>query len=151
MKYGSLRFCVDCRKLNAVTVRDFYPHIGMDEYIDSLGEARILPTLNVSSGYWQIKINERDRARTAFTGPHGLFRFLRIPFGSKIAPETFQRATNVVLSSARWLSAVACLDNIGVFLKNASMHMAHLRQVMILLRDVGLAFKLKKCAFLRSK
>ena len=55
-KDGSLRFCVDYRRLNAVDVGDTYPIPRKDEYIDSLGEAKILTVLDARWGYWQIPI-----------------------------------------------------------------------------------------------
>ncbi len=63
---GSARFCVDYRKLNSSTIRDSYPISRMDDYIDSLGEAKISTTLDCNSGYWQIPIHEVDRDKTAF-------------------------------------------------------------------------------------
>jgi Reverse transcriptase (RNA-dependent DNA polymerase)/RNase H-like domain found in reverse transcriptase len=48
---GSMRFCIDYRRLNAVTVRDSYPLPRMDEYIDSLGDDRVFSTLDCNSGY----------------------------------------------------------------------------------------------------
>ena len=51
---GSVRFCVDYRKLNAVTVKDSYTLPRMDECLDSLGDATIFSTLNCNSGYWHI-------------------------------------------------------------------------------------------------
>lgn len=51
-KYGSLQFCVNSRKLNAVTVQDVYPLPEMDERIDLLGDARIFSMLDAYNGYW---------------------------------------------------------------------------------------------------
>ncbi|CAN8069905.1 unnamed protein product [Agarophyton chilense] len=51
---GSWRFCVDYRRLNAVTVKDVYPIPRMGEYIDSLGTATVFTTLNANWGYWQV-------------------------------------------------------------------------------------------------
>ena len=52
-KCGKLRFCVDYRKLNSVTIKDAYPLPRIDECIDSLGDAAIFSTLDTNSGYWQ--------------------------------------------------------------------------------------------------
>ena len=65
---GSLRFCVDYRRLNTLTVRDTYPIPGMDECLDSLGEANVFTTLDCNSGYWQIPVAREDRAKTTFAG-----------------------------------------------------------------------------------
>jgi hypothetical protein len=48
---GSLRFCIDYRKLNEVTLRDSYPLPRMDDCLDSLGSATIFTTLDGNSGY----------------------------------------------------------------------------------------------------
>ena len=78
---GTHRFCVDYRKLNAGTVRDTYPLPRMDEYIDSLGDAKVFTTLETMWGYWQIDIVEEDRDKTAFVCHQGLYSYLRMPFG----------------------------------------------------------------------
>ena len=43
---GSMRFCIDYRRLNALTIRDSYPLPRMDECIDSLGDAQVFSTLD---------------------------------------------------------------------------------------------------------
>jgi Reverse transcriptase (RNA-dependent DNA polymerase) len=83
---GSMRFCIDYRRLNAITVRDSYPLPRMDECIDSLGDARVFSTLDCNSGYWQIPVNPGDREKTTFTSHEGLYKFLRMPFGLRNAP-----------------------------------------------------------------
>jgi hypothetical protein len=64
---GSLRFCVDYRRLNAINVPDIYPLSWMNECIESLGEAVVFTTLDCNSGYWQIPVDPADREKTAFT------------------------------------------------------------------------------------
>jgi len=64
---GSVRFCIDYRKLNLMTVKDAYPIPRMDECIDSLGDARVFSPLDCNAGYWQIPVAEQDKHRTAFT------------------------------------------------------------------------------------
>jgi hypothetical protein len=63
---GSVRICVDYRKLNALTIKDSYPLPRMDECLDSLGDATVLSTLDCNSGYWQILMKEEDQNKTAF-------------------------------------------------------------------------------------
>lgn len=81
----SLRFCIDYRKLSAVTIRDSYFLPRMDESIDSLGELTGFSTADASSGYWQIDIDERDPDKTAFTSNHGLHRLTGKRSGLQIA------------------------------------------------------------------
>jgi dUTPase len=86
---GSLRFCIDYRRLNALTVRDSYPLPRMDDCLDSLGAANIFSTLDANSGYWQLNVAEADRDKTSFTSHRGTFRFKRMPFGLVNAPQRF--------------------------------------------------------------
>jgi Reverse transcriptase (RNA-dependent DNA polymerase) len=78
---GTIRFCVDYRKLNALTVKDSYPLPRMDECLDSLGDATIFSTLDCNSGYWQIAMREEDKNKTSFVTHCGVHRFKRMPFG----------------------------------------------------------------------
>lgn len=64
---GSLRFCVDYRRLNAITVKDTYPLPRMDECLHSLGDAQFFTTLDCNSGYCQIPVANEDKDKTAFT------------------------------------------------------------------------------------
>jgi hypothetical protein len=72
---GFMRFCIDYRRLNTVTVRDSYPLPRMDECIDSLGDARVFSTLDCNSGYWQIPVSPQYKEKTTFTSHEGLFQF----------------------------------------------------------------------------
>ena len=147
---GTLRFCVDYRRLNAMTVRDSYPIPRMDECIDSLGDANVFTTLDANCGYWQIEIDEDDRDKTAFTSHWGLFRFKRMPFGLKNAPGTFQRAADVILSKVKWQTALVYLDDVIVYSKTYEEHFEHLRTVLDLLKNAGVSLKLKKCHFFQK-
>ncbi len=99
---GSLRFCVDYRRLNALTIRDSYPLPRMDECIDSPGEATIFTASDCNSGYWQIPIDPSNRDKTTFKSHFGTYRFVRMPFGVRNAPATFPRAIDDILSVVKW-------------------------------------------------
>jgi hypothetical protein len=68
---GTIRFCIDYRRLNAVTQNDSYALPRVDDCLDSLVEARYFTTLLANCGYWQIDVNEDDREKTAFTSHKG--------------------------------------------------------------------------------
>ena len=146
-KDGSLRFCIDYRRLNAVTKRDSYPLPRMDEYIDSLGEANVFTTLDANSGYWQVPVAREDRSKTAFVCHSGLYQFLRMPFGLKNAPATFQRTLDVVLSPFKWKSCLVYLDDVIIFSKDEESHLRHLDEVLHALQLAGVTLKLAKCNF----
>ena len=148
---GSLRFCVDYRRLNSVTKRDSYPMPRMDECIDSLGNACIFSTLDCNSGYWQLPIAKGDQEKTTFTCHAGSYRFLRMPFGLRNAPATFQRAMDIILSGVRWKSCIVYLDDVIIFSKNDDEHLKHLEEVFRLLRDAGVTLRLSKCSFFQSE
>lgn len=65
-KSGELRFCVDYRKLNSVTVGHAHPLPRIDDILDSLGDSKYFTTLDLRSGYWQISVDERDRHKTDY-------------------------------------------------------------------------------------
>ncbi len=90
-KDGGLRFCINLHKLNARTVWDAYalPHI--KELLDSLAGATVFSTLDLKSGYWQVKMHVASQPLTAFTmGPLGFYECARMPFGLTNALATFQ-------------------------------------------------------------
>jgi len=78
---GSVRFCIDYRKLNLMTVKDAYPIPRMDDCIDSLGDARVFSTMDCNACYWQIPVAEEDKHLTAFTCHTGAWQCVRLPFG----------------------------------------------------------------------
>ncbi|KAM7296981.1 retrovirus-related Pol polyprotein from transposon 17.6, partial [Ixodes scapularis] len=114
-KDGTLRFCVDYRQLNAVTKKDVYPLPRIDDTLDRLRHSRYFSSMDLKSGYWQIEVDERDREKTAFVTPDGLYEFKVMPFGLCTAPATFQRVMDTVLAGLKWQSCLVYLDDVVVF------------------------------------
>jgi hypothetical protein len=144
---GSLRFCIDYRRLNAITVPDTYALPRMDECIDSLGDAVVFTTLDCNSGYWQIPVHPDARDKTTFTSHFGIYRFLWLPFGLRNAPATFQCEIDIILSGVKWKTCLVYLDDVIVFSSSRDAHLAHVEEVLTLLGSGGLSLKLKKCHF----
>ena len=90
-KDGSLRFCIDLRKLSAHTVKDAYSLPRITETLDCFNGAQWFTLLDLKAGYWQVELDEDSKPLTAFTvGPLGLYECERMPFGLTNAPVTFQ-------------------------------------------------------------
>ena len=113
-KDGGVRWCVDYRRLNSVTVKDSYPMPIIEECVDALAGSRYFSTLDLASGFYQIEVAEEDRDKTAFLTKYGLFRFVRMPFGLTNAPAIFGRVMTSVLRGLLWEDAVAFLDDVMV-------------------------------------
>ena len=113
--------------------------------------AEFFSTLDLQSGYWQVPLNPEDKHKSAFVTPHRLYQFTRMPFWLSNAPATFQRLTNAVL---RGLSPIFCLvylDDIIIFSKSFSDHIAQLEMVLSALQTAGVKVKPSKCQFLKQE
>ena len=151
-KDGSLRFCIDLRKLNARTIKDAYslPHI--DETLDCLGGATIFTSLDLKSGYWQVEMEEESKPLTAFTvGPLGFYECECMPFGLTNAPATFQRLMENCLGELHLSWCIIYLDDIIVFSDHPKEHLCRLRGVFAKLDKAGLKLKPNKCEFFKTK
>lgn len=96
---GSIRFCIDYHRLNAQTKMNAFPLPRIDE---SLAGAHWFSTLDMASGYWQCKMSDKDKHKTAFTAHKGLYQFKVLPFGLCNASATFQRLVHLVLGKFQW-------------------------------------------------
>ena len=150
-KDGSVRFCIDYRKVNGVTRRDAYPLPRIDDTLDTLAGAKWFSTLDMVSGYWQVEVAEEDKEKTAFCTPDGLFEFNMLPFGLCNGPATFQRLMDLVLSGLQWSSCLVYLDDVVVVEQSFEEHLQNLESVFKWLRDAGLRLKPKKCFFLKKE
>ena len=150
-KDGTIRFCVDYRKVNAITRKDAYPLPRIDDTLDTLAGSQWFTTLDLISGYWQVEVDPVDRPKTAFSMPDGLFEFNVMPFGLCNAPATFQRLMDMVLAGLQWSMCLVYLDDIIVMGKSFEDHISNLSAVFDRLREANLRLKPQKCALARQE
>ncbi|KAI5448775.1 hypothetical protein NCC49_006605 [Naganishia albida] len=148
-KDGTLRLCVDYRKLNAITVKNRYPLPLIDESLDRLRTATWFTKIDLRGAYNLIRITEGDEWKTAFRTRYGLFEYLVMPFGLTNAPATFQHMINEVLREHLDVCVVVYLDDILVFSKTRDQHVQDVKAILSKLRANRLWAKLEKCEFFK--
>jgi hypothetical protein len=150
-KDGSIRFCVDYRKLNSMTTRDAYPIPRIDDTLDALQEARFVSTLDLRSGYWQVEMDKESKEKTAFITHKGLNEFNVMPYGLTNAPATFQRLMDIVLAGLKWQSCLVYIDDVVIYSPTFEQHLIDLKNVFQALKEANLTLKASKCCFCRKE
>ncbi|KAJ1199344.1 hypothetical protein NDU88_003181 [Pleurodeles waltl] len=141
---GTIRFCIDFRKLNEHSMFDTYPIPRVDDVLEKLGKAKYMSTLDLTKGYWKIPLAPEDKEKTAFSTQSGLYQFTVLPFGLHGAPATFQRLMDRLLKPFQSFSA-AYLDDVVIFSETWDDHLLHLQQICHTLENAGLTANPKKC------
>ena len=118
------RVVCDWRMLNKLTVKNRYPLPRIDETLDRLSGANIFSSLDLNSGYFQIRISEEDAHKTAFTTPMGHYEFKVLGQGLCNSPATFQAVMNRILGKHLHKFVVCYLDDIMVYNKTPDEHYA---------------------------
>ena len=136
-KDGSIRYCIDYRRLNTVTQKDFYPLPRIDDSLDALGKARFFSTLDLASGYWQIGLTEEAKEKSAFCTPRELYQFKVMHFGLTNVPAKFQRLMERVLAGLQWEICFVYINDIIIFSKTMEDHLTQLDIVFSRLKSAG--------------
>eukprot|EP00834_Sanchytrium_tribonematis_P008643 NODE_1091_length_2253_cov_0.657846.p1 type:complete len:133 gc:universal NODE_1091_length_2253_cov_0.657846:876-1274(+) len=95
---GQVRFCVNYKPLNKHTKFDACPLPNLQALLHSPNGARYFIVLDLKFGYWQLKVEEEDKEKTAFVTPFGLYQFTVMPFELSTAPATFQRLIDSIFA-----------------------------------------------------
>ena len=149
-KDGGLRMCLDYRALNKLTVKNKCPIPRIDEIFDRLQGAQHFTSLDLRSGYYQIRMRDTDIPKTCIRTRYGSFEFLVMPFGLTNAPSTFQAVMNDVFREYLDDFVMVYIDDILIFSRTEEDHFRHVKQILTRLRQHKLFAKLSKCEFNRA-
>ncbi|CAF4326845.1 unnamed protein product [Didymodactylos carnosus] len=145
-KDNTYRLVIDYKKLNSITIKDEFPLPNMEETLQEVGSGyNYFSKLDLKSGFQQLPIDEKDRHKTAFRTPFGLYEWNVLAQGLKNAPPTFQRVLSKLLEDCRQFCLVY-LDDIIIFSKSFEEHRIHLDQVLSRLHRANFQLNPLKCA-----
>ena len=145
---NSVRMCIDYRAVNKVTVVQRYPLPRIDDLLAKISKAKYITSLDLSKGYYQVKLDPETIPKTSFVTHCGKFEFVRLPFGLVNAPAFFQQQMDVVLQHT---DSDGYIDDIVVHSETWEEHLHQLRATLQACREYELTLKLKKCCFGSAK
>ena len=135
---GGLRFYINYRGLNFVTVKNRYPLPLISETLNRLSRAKVFTKLDIISAFNRLRIREGDEELTAFRTRFGLFKYLVIPFRLYNGPASFQHYINNTLREYLDDTCTAYLDNILIYSNLMEEHEIHVKRILRKLREAGL-------------
>ncbi|KAM9741692.1 uncharacterized protein ACNS7B_012695 isoform 1-T1 [Menidia menidia] len=141
---GSVRLCIDYRKLNLQTIKDAYALPNLEESFCALTGSKWFTVLDLKSGYYQIEMAEEDKAKTAFVTPLGFWEWNRMPQGITNAPSTFQRLMERCMGDLHLKEVLVFLDDIIIFSATLEEHEERLLRVLSRLKQFGLKLSPEK-------
>jgi len=146
-KDGTLRLCIDFRRLNKVKMKNKYPLPRIDDPFDQLRDARIFSKIDLRSGYHQVRIKEEDIIKTAFITRYGHYKFIMVPFWLSNASVAFMCLMNGFFRNYLDKFVIVFLDDIPIYSISKEEHEKHLRIMLQVLREYLLYAKLSNCSF----
>jgi hypothetical protein len=148
---GSIRVCIDFRKLNSVTKKDSYPIPKIDNLFTHLAKAKVYSTIDLASGYHQVKMDPNSREYTAFATQWGFYEYTVMAMGLTNACATFQRLMEKVLDGYIGVCCLVYLDDIILYSETLDQHKIDVENIITRLKAFNLKIKPSKCKFARSR
>ncbi|RVW36880.1 Retrovirus-related Pol polyprotein from transposon 17.6 [Vitis vinifera] len=125
-KYGTLRLCIDYRKLNRINVKNKYHLPWIDDLFDQLKGAKYFSKIDLRTGYHQLRVREEDVSKTTFRMRYGHYEFLVMPFGLTNVPIAFMDLLNRIFCAYLDQFVIVFMDDILIYSRSLEEHKQHL-------------------------
>jgi len=142
-KDGSIRVCLDPRRLNSALKRPHHKTPTVEELTHHFTGAKIFSKLDAKAGYWSVQLDTDSQLLTTFQSPFGRYCFQRLPFGLSVSQDLFQRKMDQILEQVD--GAIGIADDIVVYAKTAKEHDAIIHSLMETAAKNGLVLNSSKC------
>ncbi|GJY85617.1 putative reverse transcriptase domain-containing protein, partial [Tanacetum coccineum] len=129
-KDGSFRMCIEYHELNRLTMKNRYPLPRIDDLFDQLQRSRVYSKIDLSSGYHQLRVREKDIPKTAFRTRNGHYEFQVMSFGLTNAPALFMDLINRVYKRYLDRFVIVFIDDILISSKSRKEHEGHLKLIL---------------------
>ena len=150
-KTGKICFCVDFRKLNAISICDSFPLPRVEEALQAVQDAVWFSSFNLAQGYLQMAMEEEDIEKTAFhAGSSGLYEFTRMPFRLTNAGTSFCRLMEMCIGDQQYVTLLFYLDDICIFAETADQMLDRIELVFSRLKEFNFKIKPKKLHFFKQ-
>ena len=146
---GTWRPCGDYRLLNSRTVKDRYTLPLLRDFAANMSGSKVFSVIDLKKAYYQVPLSKSSIPKTAIITPFGNFEFVVMPYGVCNAAPTFQRLMDSIFAGVPFVFIY--LDDLIIFSPNEQSHEEHLRHVLQLLRNHGLAVNRDKCQMFRRE
>ena len=144
---GGIRFCINYRRLNAITKKDRYPISLIEERVAQLEGAKYFTKIDICQAFYRIRMSKDSEEFTTFLTRFGIFKHLVMPFGLFNSPASWQHLINDILFNFLHCFVQTYLDNILIYSKTLKEHHSHVCQVLQCLREARLQADIDKCEF----
>ena len=148
-KSGKLRICIDPRPLNKALKRERYPLPTLDDVIPKLSKSKVFSKLDLSNAYWHVHLDEESSLLTTFQTPFGRYRWRRLPFGTSVSSELFQKRLDQALESLDGVIGVT--DDVIVHGEDMEQHDKNLKALLDRCRKVGIRLNKEKADLRKSE
>ena len=140
---GSLRVCLDPKRLNQSLKRCPHKIPTLEELNPAFSNARYFSKLDAKAEYWAVHLTEQSQELTTFWTPFGRYCFQRLPFGLSISQDVFQQCMDDIIAQVPGCVSIA--DDVAVYGRTEEEHDTNLRSLFETARREGLVFNSAKC------
>lgn len=145
------RLVVDFRKLNTLTLDEHQPATQTQDIFDQLHGMKYYSKLDLKNGYYQVRLSEGCRDKTAFSSGYKHLRFIRMPLGLKSSSHSFNKLIQTALVEHNGRILYIFLDDIVLYSKTIQEHIERLHMLFTTLRQHNLKLAPNKCELLKTK
>ena len=129
-KLGGYRIVNSYEPLNAITIKDNYTVPLIPAMHAALKFATWMTTIDLLSGYYQVRIRDKDKHKSAFKTEFGLFEFTVLAMGLCNATATFQRLLEKILKEFLNIFVMVYIDDIVIYSETYEQHVIHTKLVL---------------------